>query len=305
MHIDVAAKVVDLSAAVMAEGGILLVQGDTAQIDLGQISLGGPLRVGGKGPDSAKPRILGLQNADAGQMTFARVDMTRCSFYGAHGLGTIDIESTVTFPSKASWFGSRRFIADEYAWRSHASKLMRRGRVISDVHVGDTRPPPKKGESQKVLLPPLSAEQVAAIYRDLRRSLESKSDMPGAADFYYGEMEMRKWSRNRSWTERLLIWGYWVLSGYGLRPGRAFLAWVALVVVGACFLGRGGVDPASASALEVWIAAIRSTLPGVTTGEALTTYGRVIETCLRAGGAVIVALFVLSARTLIMRKPGE
>ena len=35
-------------------------------------------------------------------------------------------------------------------------------------------------------------EQIAAIYRALRKGREDGKDEPGAADFYYGEMEMRR-----------------------------------------------------------------------------------------------------------------
>jgi hypothetical protein len=47
-------------------------------------------------------------------------------------------------------------------------------------------------ERNAVGLPDLEASQVAAVYRDLRRSFEGRSNEPGAADFYYGEMEMRR-----------------------------------------------------------------------------------------------------------------
>ena len=43
-----------------------------------------------------------------------------------------------------------------------------------------------------LVYPRLQPAQVAAVYRDRRRSFEAKSDEPGAADFYYGEMEMRR-----------------------------------------------------------------------------------------------------------------
>jgi uncharacterized protein YjbI with pentapeptide repeats len=241
VYIDLASDLVDLTSAALDQGGTLLVKGPGARIELNQLSLGGPLRVTGKGDASTLPQILGLQNSDAGQLAFARVDMSRCSFYGAHGLGAIDIESTVKFQTRVTWFGTRRFIADEFAWRVSDSSQAK-GWELSGVHVGDSKPPPVRGEKEKVLLAPLAAEQVAAIYRDLRRSLESKSDMPGAADFYYGEMEMRKRSLNRSWIERGLIWGYWATSGYGLRPLRALLSWMGLVVLGAYFLSRWGIN---------------------------------------------------------------
>ncbi|MEC4576266.1 hypothetical protein [Streptomyces virginiae] len=48
---------------------------------------------------------------------------------------------------------------------------------------------------------------------------------PDAADFCYGEMEMRRHDGDRPHSERLLLTLYWALSGCGLRAPRA-LAWL-------------------------------------------------------------------------------
>jgi hypothetical protein len=85
--------------------------------------------------------------------------------------------------------------------------------------------------------------------RDLPRPtqrLEDAKDEPGAADFYYGEMEMRRLAargrdhedtdgggakgRRPSWTERRLLDAYWAVSGYGLRAWRALTALTILLV---------------------------------------------------------------------------
>jgi len=94
---------------------------------------------------------------------------------------------------------------------------------------------------------------IAGIYRDLRKGLEDAKNEPGAADFYYGEMEMRRLARRKpieagrdpadtasknpgpSWAERILLYGYWAISGYGLRASRALLTLIA-VVAGAAML---------------------------------------------------------------------
>jgi hypothetical protein len=50
----------------------------------------------------------------------------------------------------------------------------------------------------------------------------------GAADFYYGEMEMRRHDRTTtSRAERGLLHAYWMLSGYGLRA----LGWLAAAML--------------------------------------------------------------------------
>jgi hypothetical protein len=65
--------------------------------------------------------------------------------------------------------------------------------------------------------------RIAATYRDLRRSLEAKSNQPGVADFYYGEMEMRRHSHEAGLWEWPIVTMCWMFSGYGLR-GQAFTA---------------------------------------------------------------------------------
>ncbi len=118
----------------------------------------------------------------------------------------------------------RRMITEELQWRRSHS---RRADQTTDRHF-------------------LPALEIAGIYRDLRKGLEDAKNEPGAADFYYGEMEMRRLAGRKptgaaskspapSWAERLLLYGYWAVSGYGLRASRALLTLVA-VVVGAAVL---------------------------------------------------------------------
>jgi hypothetical protein len=73
-------------------------------------------------------------------------------------------------------------------------------------------------------------ERLAALYRQLRKAQEDAKNEPGAADFYYGEMEMRRHTRATRVTEHAIIWLYWLISGYGLRALRSL---AALAIVGA------------------------------------------------------------------------
>lgn len=301
-HLDVESERVDLSGANLKGGGLLELGGGKVALD--QIILGGPLRVMGKF-DLNEPKVLSLLNSDAGQMSFARVDLTLCSFHGAHGLGTVDIDSSVIFLTAPVWAGGRRYIADEYAWRSGAGRIHNFGWLIDGIHVGPQPPKFMRSAPQKVHLKPLGAAQVAVIYRELRRSLESKSDMPGAADFYYGEMEMRRWSRQGPLLDRLLATGYWVLSGYGLRPARALVWWSLAVIVGAFAMGPSGFVEGEWSPERGSLFALRASLPGISTLEKLTPLGQGIETSLRVLGPLLLALFVLALRARVMRKPSE
>jgi hypothetical protein len=63
-------------------------------------------------------------------------------------------------------------------------------------------------------------KQVEAIYRQLRAALEASKAAPAAADFYYGEMEMRRRSSACPSFDRLLLAIYKCTSGYGLRAWR-------------------------------------------------------------------------------------
>jgi hypothetical protein len=59
---------------------------------------------------------------------------------------------------------------------------------------------------------------LAPVYRRLRKSLEDGKNEPDAADFYYGEMEMRRHDRKRPRAERALLGLYWAVSGTGCGP---------------------------------------------------------------------------------------
>jgi hypothetical protein len=81
----------------------------------------------------------------------------------------------------------------------------------------------------------LEPGQIAGLYRALRKGREDVKDEPGAADFYYGEMEMRRHARPLSdgnldrhsaatsggRVERGILTAYWLVSAYGLRAARA------------------------------------------------------------------------------------
>lgn len=74
-------------------------------------------------------------------------------------------------------------------------------------------------------------EDVAALYRQLRKAFEDGKNEPGAADFYHGECEMRRHGRaGTPKGERRLLWGYRLLSGYGLRASRA-LGWLSAAML--------------------------------------------------------------------------
>src|SRR5262249_5695511 len=72
--------------------------------------------------------------------------------------------------------------------------------------------------------------RLEVTYRQLRKALEDGKNEPGAADFYYGEMEMRRaTAKEGRHMDRWLLNAYWATSGYALRASRA-LACLSLVI---------------------------------------------------------------------------
>ena len=100
-------------------------------------------------------------------------------------------------------------------------------------------------------------------HRVVKRPLEGREDAkdePGAADFYYGECEMRRHDPDAPRAERLVLWVYWLRSGYALRAWRALatLAVVVVVVLAGMVLALWGSRPQRrASVRPPWTAAAR------------------------------------------------
>jgi hypothetical protein len=97
------------------------------------------------------------------------------------------------------------------------------------------------------------AHEITALYRHLRKGREDNKDEPGAADFYYGEMEMRRKARREDaqgasrrgrWivvqTELAILWLYWLFSGYALRAWRALISLLAALILFAFLFAYAG-----------------------------------------------------------------
>ena len=186
-------------------------------------------------------RVLSLARANVGNLVLAGVGLENCSFAGTHGLDKVRIDAACTLMStpvlrrhhpELPLFTRRRVVEEEIRWRR--------------AHTRGWGPPSPVGPA------PIPALEIAGIYRDLRKGLEDAKDEPRAADFYYGEMEMRRLAarEHRGTTqdpghaappppptraERWLLWAYWAVSGYGLRASRA-LATLAIVLLGSAVL---------------------------------------------------------------------
>lgn len=172
--------------------------------------------------------VLSLLRVDAALLVLTDVDLRRCTFSGAHHLDQLRLEGECLFdapPKGVRWglrparWTRRQVLAEEHHWRAQAGRVAAREGWTPHSQGSDYRPP--------------GPAALVVVYRQLRKAFEDGKNEPGAADFYYGEMEMRRRDRRRDGrgttrTERWLLHMYWALSGYGLRASRAF-CWLTVM----------------------------------------------------------------------------
>lgn len=263
VQVEVAASCFQARRARFPAGARLRVR--LADVDLSEADLSAPCTLDGVGPfpqlreemvtasrmrgSNARPRLLSVRGTDVAGLVVNDMDLAPCEFAGAHNLDELRLgnSSFVSTPGLWRW-SSRQALAEEHHWR--ASRPDARKRFGWD--------PPMTRQQFELLprgVPPgglLPAAQIADIYRSLRKGREDDRDGPGAADFYYGEMEMRRNSQRevaaqvhpqggrgaaiRARTEQYILSAYWLSSGYGLRAWRALgLLAVAVLMGGTLF----------------------------------------------------------------------
>jgi uncharacterized protein YjbI with pentapeptide repeats len=249
---------------------------------------------------SPQPRLLSLRRANVEGLSLHGVDLTDCRFGGAHNLDKLLFEAEVfgVAPTRLAW-DTRQVIADERAWRDQHFC-----RWTAPVHpewvdawLGQRRP--------RVLEP----AQIAGLYRALRKGREDGKDEPGAADFYFGEMEMRRHVHrgrssgvSRGRVERGILTVYWLVSGYGLRAWRA-LAWLLVVLLTATAAMRAiGFTDQHRS----WSSALLYTAGAVTRlvnppEGLLTEPGQAIRLVVGLLGPILLGLALLALRGRVKR----
>ncbi|MGW2357755.1 pentapeptide repeat-containing protein [Streptomyces phaeofaciens] len=278
-------------------------------------------------PDATVP-MASLRGVDAAQLVLADLDLSGCLFTGTVHLDQLRLEGTCSFdtvPPGTYWqhrppvrFTRRCVLAEEHHWRA-GRPAAARGWNVAVFGAG-----------------PVGPAQLAPVYRALRKAFEDGKNEPGAADFYYGEMEMRRHDRTGTTrAERGLLHGYWMLSGYGLRASRA-LGWLgaAMLVTIVLLMGyglprdspkqeatgtvppRGGTvtfeidkaDPQNPTGDwftgERFEKALNVTLNSVvfrSSGQDLTTVGSYIEMASRLTEPILLGLAVLAVRNRVKR----
>ncbi|MFJ6087958.1 pentapeptide repeat-containing protein [Streptomyces sp. NPDC092369] len=272
-------------------------------------------------------RLASLRGVDAAHLVLADVDLSGCLFAGTVHLDQLRLEGACTFdtaPSTVRWrrwppvrFTQRRVLAEEHHWRASQPGAVR-GWNVAVLGAGRVGP-----------------LQLAPVYRALRKAFEDGKHEPGAADFYYGEMEMRRQAGDIPRSERGLLSVYWALSGYGLRASRA-LAWLgaAMLLTVVLLMAFGlaqdtpkqtatGTVPAGGGTVTFEIdqddprnptgnrftgvrfeKAVNVTLNSVVfraSGQDLTTAGTYIEMTSRLTEPVLLGLAVLAVRNRVKR----
>jgi uncharacterized protein YjbI with pentapeptide repeats len=272
-------------------------------VDLSEASFDAPSVVTGRTgigpedlmPDAPTPRLRSLARANVDNLVISDFDLAECRFAGAHNLDRLRMEGAVQFatPPDAGIWTRRRTVFEEHEWR-------KRHRF----------PPGWLEPATGASAPVIEAEDIAAIYRALRKGREDSKDAPGAADFYYGEMEMRRhaWRQPRSGeppsakSEGRLVWLYWLVSGYGLRPSRSFISLAIVVVLLAAGLDLWGFNPD----LNFGRSLLYSLGSAVAFGaapeyETLTASGDAIHIALRILGPLLLGLGLLAVRGRVQR----
>jgi uncharacterized protein YjbI with pentapeptide repeats len=164
---------------------------------------------------TAQPMLLTLQGAQVAELSISDIDLRACRFYRAHGLESLIVESSCEWPRtpRLGPYVKRDVIAEECLWRDGRRTAWG---LRSLPWLGEGAPRPV-GDGDEQLLEP---EQLAALYRALRKAGEDSKDQAGTGDLYYGEMEMRRRAalpEGRGWIrafcDRLIITAYWLLSG--------------------------------------------------------------------------------------------
>ncbi|MDX3697740.1 pentapeptide repeat-containing protein [Streptomyces europaeiscabiei] len=277
-----------------------------AGIDITDAILNQPVAVLAR--PAAVARVDSVRGVNAEHLVLTGVDLSRCVFSGAFNLDQLRLEGRCAFaatPTGVGWWRGvlpyrwtrRQALAEEHHWRALQGK----------------NPAPPEGWTPRPdhpgPVPTPGPDLIAANYRQLRKAFEDRRNEPDSADFYYGEMEMRRHDRQGRTrrAERGLLWAYWLLSGYGLRASRA-LAWLVLAMTATVFaLMLWGLPAPSTTPLITGPRAeqaIRTALNSVifrSAGSRLSTAGTYIEMASRLLEPILLALAVLAVRSRVKR----
>jgi len=259
-------------------------------------------------------RVLSLRRADVGGLSLANVDLSGCLFAGVHHLEGVRLGAGLRFGIPSGHRRSHRdVLAEEQWWRDFEEPdgEWKGPERLSPAWLSGGMSHPNAPATLAVDHTELpSPASIAETYRSLRHAREQSRDSPGAASFYYGEMEMRRaalrWPRRRSLLpERGVLWGYWLFSGYGLRAWRSLLTLLLLLALGSVVLWQLGFreavgDVSAQHAVRVAVASATSLVRPIDDSD-LNGVGFAVEIALRFAGPLLLALSALAVRARIKR----
>jgi uncharacterized protein YjbI with pentapeptide repeats len=255
-----------------------------------------------------KTRVLSVRATDVGNLLLSKMDLRPCRFAEAHNLDRLRFEATEPFASMPHGFQfglcwpfiwrwtDRRAIAEELVWHNqHTAGLKWAGWGARENDMINAAP----GEAA------LDPDDIARIYRALRKGREDNKDEAGASDYYYGEMEMRRKRRKGTMglAETWVLFLFWLFSGYALRAGRALVSLVALVLLYSWLFETFGFSRSQPYFRGLLFSAETATnlLGGSVQQLPLNPTGDLLQVTLRILGPLLLGLAVLSLRGRIMR----
>jgi uncharacterized protein YjbI with pentapeptide repeats len=289
----VVAPALGANGACFERGADVLLE-PAAEASLSDAAFLGPSRIATRAPNTEKPaKVTSLDRARAEGLTLEGLDLSTCGLARLHRLDDVLISGRgqlALAPAVVEGSYRREVLADEAVRRATGSQMLAWAPVRWRAH--------EALEEEG----PLEPQLIANTYRAMRKAREASHDYPGAADFYYGEMEMRR-EGAESWVERTILTVYWLTSGYGLRAGRAVLVFaVAVLILAACFQTVGLNDPPNFSRTIGWtLTASISVVKPPTEEVSMTTVGLYLNAITRILGPALIALTVLALRSRVRR----
>lgn len=225
------------------------------------------------------------------------LDLSQCEFATAYDIDGVRLTGNNHFLRSPDDDGPRDVLYDEVLLRAHSSDGESWAAMLND----------RKSESAAQ-----EAIGVEAAYRSIRHALECSGNAPGANEFYFGEMEMRRIGSHTPRSTKLLITLYKFVCGYATRPldaatvmwflfALSIAAWAAKFVApsSASCLTPGGSN--SFSNLVANFGLLPSQLAGYLDEPNACSIATLALTVLGIAFAITAVLFVVAIRSRVKR----
>jgi uncharacterized protein YjbI with pentapeptide repeats len=269
--------------------------------------------------------VVSLRWAHIQDLALSLVDLRQCQLRDAQGLERLRLEQ-VLFDDMPDWGWHNQWLPFRYSRRVAIEEERRWRREHQDRPAWWPREHGTNQDSTDAATPDAgpTPHQIVAVYRGLRKGVEDRKNEPGAGEWYYGEMEMRRHAsyadppvgsvtldeaekfdttRRTPYGERIVLFLYWMTAGYGLRASRALVALAITIALGALLLGLFGFDPDKDSEAGPLLYAAESSISLLRQPDTkdLTTAGHVVQIFLRLAGPLFFGLALLSLRGRVKR----